>query len=217
MRRLIVAPFLAFALVAGAPAGNKPVQALYDHFRELFDADQAGAEVALANLEAAAPGDPLTRDARKRFDAPLKTRPGMAAPAFSVPSLEDPAVIYSLDSFKGRTVLLEFWATWCPYCREDLPAVHRVWNRFKDRNFEILSFSLDRKVEAIAPFRKDKFPMPWKHAFLPGMKLNPVSEAYGAAGIPKYVLVGPDGKILAADAELRGPSLEATVARFLGK
>jgi len=59
-------------------------------------------------------------------------------------------------------------------------------------------------------------PMPWKHAFLPGGKLNPVSEAYGAAGIPKYVLVGPDGRILASDAELRGASLEAVVGKFLG-
>jgi thiol-disulfide isomerase/thioredoxin len=125
-------------------------------------------------------------------------------------------VTYSLDAFKGRTVLLEFWATWCPYCVAELPAVHQAWDRFKGRNFEILSFSLDRKAEDVAPFRKAKLPMPWKHAFLPGAKLHPIAEAYGAAGIPKYVLIGPDGVILAAGQSLRGKNLEGTLAKYLG-
>jgi len=112
-------------------------------------------------------------------------------------------------------VLLEFWATWCPYCVADLPNVHKAWARFKNKSFEILSFSLDKKTEDIAAFRQAKQPMPWKHAFLPGMKNHPIAEAYGAAGIPKYVLVGPDGKILASDGDLRGDKLEGTLAKFL--
>jgi thiol-disulfide isomerase/thioredoxin len=139
----------------------------------------------------------------------------MMAPPFRVTSLEDPNVEFSLDTFKRKYVLLEFWATWCPYCVADLPGVHKVWERFKDKNFDILSFSLDKKVEDIAPFRKSKQPMPWKHAFLPGMKAHPIAEAYGAAGIPKYVLVSPEGKILASDKELRGEKLETALAKFM--
>lgn len=188
---------------------------LYEQFRDLFDEDKPGAEPLLLQLEKDFPGHAKTLDARKRFDAPKKTMPGMVAPSFRIASLEDPKKEYSLDTFKGKYVLLEFWATWCPYCVADLPAVHKAWARFKDKNFEILSLSLDKKVENIAPFRKTKQPMPWKHAFLPGMKTHPIAEAYGAAGIPKYVLVGPDGKILAAGRDLRGNKLEDVLANYL--
>jgi len=196
-------------------AKKQRVEELYTKFRELFDEDKPGADAVLATLEESFPGHPRTFDARRRFDAPTKTLPGKMAPAFKIASLENPKLEYSLDTFKGKHVLLEFWATWCPYCVADLPYVHKAWNRFKGKNFEILSFSLDKQAADIAPFRKSKQPMPWKHAFLPGMKAHPIAEAYGAAGIPKYVLVGPDGKILAADAELRGDKLEATLAKFL--
>jgi len=219
MSRRLLSSALALAFLLPAAASDKPQarpsDALYEKFRDLFDEDKPGSDAVLADLEKQFPGDPNTLDARKRFDAPLKTKPGLMAPAFRISSLEDPKVEYTLDTFKGKTVLFEFWATWCPYCVADLPFVHKAWARFKDRNFEILSFSLDKKAEDIAPFRKTKQPMPWKHAFLPGMKKHPIAEAYGAAGIPKYVLVGPDGKILASDAELRGEKLEAALARFL--
>ena len=211
---------LGATLVAQAPqtpaaATKSEVDLRYSAFRELFDEEKPGAEAALAALEKGFPGHKLTLDARKRFDAPLKTLPGKAAPAFRIASLDDPKVEYCLDTFKGKHVLLEFWATWCPYCVADLPNVHKAWARFKNKPFEILSFSLDKKAEDIAAFRKAKQPMPWKHAFLPGMKNHPIAEAYGAAGIPKYVLVGPDGKIVASDGDLRGDKLEGTLAKFL--
>ena len=205
------------ALLAQVPAAitQPSVENLYEQFRGRFDEEKPGADAALIALEKAFPGHKLTLDARKRFDAPLKTLPGKAAPAFRIASLEDPKIEYSLDTFKGKHVLLEFWATWCPYCVADLPNVHKAWERFKGKGLEILSFSLDKKPGDIAPFRKTRQPMPWKHAFLPGMKAHPIAEAYGAAGIPKYVLVGPDGKILASDGELRGERLEGTLAKFL--
>jgi thiol-disulfide isomerase/thioredoxin len=206
---------LAEAPQAPAKAATSRVDDLYGKFRDRFDEEKPGADALLATLEKEFPGHNLTLDARKRFDAPLKTLPGKPAPAFRIASLENPAVEYSLETFKGKTVLLEFWATWCPYCVADLPHVAKAWERFKHANFEILSFSLDKKAEDIAPFRKAKQPMPWKHAFLPGMKAHPIAEAYGAAGIPKYVLVGPDGTILASDGDLRGEKLEGTLAKFL--
>lgn len=217
---LTIPPALILTLVGGLataaePPTQAPVDKLYAEFRDRFDDNKPGADALLAKLEKEFPGHARTLDARKRFDAPGKTKPGMAAPAFKVVSLEDPKLEYSLETFKGKYVLLEFWATWCPYCVADLPKVHAAWERFKGRNFEILSFSLDKDAAHIAPFRQKKFPMPWKHAFLPGMKAHPIAEAYGAAGIPKYVLVGPEGRIVASDAELRGEVLESTLAKFL--
>ncbi|NTW87356.1 MAG: thiol:disulfide interchange protein [Holophagaceae bacterium] len=59
--------------------------------------------------------------------------------------------------------------------------------------------------------------MPWKHAFIEGGFQNPVSEAYGVKGIPKALLIGPDGTILASGAQVRGTNLEKTLAKFLGE
>lgn len=211
-RLLLLAPLTLTIFSAEPP--QAAVEDLYARFRALFDEDQPGAEALLAQLEQAFPGHARTLDARKRFDAPGKTRPGQKAPAFSVPDLDRPGTTLTLETFRGRPVLLEFWATWCPYCVADLPTVHRVHGLYQDR-LDILSFSLDKRPEDVAAFRKTKHPMPWRHAFLPGMKAHPVAEAYGAAGIPKYVLVGPDGTILAAGSELRGERLELTLARLL--
>ena len=58
-------------------------------------------------------------------------------------------------------------------------------------------------------------PMPWRHAFLEGGWKSPVCEAYGVKSIPKAVLVGPDGRIVASGADLRGDSLEPTLGKFL--
>ena len=165
-----MSPFLlAATLVAqAAPPVQKPdVEALYTAFREAFEGERSpGAERALKTLEAAFPAHARSLDARKRFDAPLKTLPGRPAPAFRVPSLEDAGTAYSLDTFKGRPVLLEFWATWCPYCVADLPLVHRAWARFQSQGLEILSFSLDKRPEDVAAFRKAVL---WGEALTPMM------------------------------------------------
>ena len=96
--------------------------------------------------------------------------------------------------------------------------MHAAWAKFKHKPFEILSLSFDRKVEHIAPYRKQAAtPMPWKHAFVEGGFQNPVADAYGVKGIPKPLLVGPDGRIVASGAQLRGENLERMLEAFLGK
>ena len=95
--------------------------------------------------------------------------------------------------------------------------MHAAWAKFKGKPFDILSLSFDRKVEHIAPFRAEPAtPMPWKHAFIEGGFQNPLSEAYGVKGIPKPVLIGPDGRIVASGSDLRGENLVKTLAKFLG-
>ncbi len=96
--------------------------------------------------------------------------------------------------------------------------MHAAWAKFKAKPFDILSLSFDRKVEHIAPFRAQAAtPMPWKHAFIEGGFQNPLSEAYGVKGIPKPLLIGPDGKVVASGNDLRGEKLERTLETFLGK
>ena len=151
--------------------------------------------------------DRQAKKAKEILDSAQKTAIGHAAPAFSVTALGDAKTSYTLDTFKGRYLLIDFWATWCPPCRAEMPGLHAAWARFKGRPFDILSLSFDRRVEHIAPFRAQAAtPMPWKHAFLEGGFQNPLSEAYGVKGIPKPLLIGPDGRIVASGNDLRGRS-----------
>ena len=161
-----------------------------------------------------------THQAKQARDSSRASRrpPWPARASLQCRALGEPNTTYTLDTFKGRYLLIDFWATWCPACRVEMPNLHAAWAKFKGRPFDILSLSFDRKVEHIAPFRAQAAtPMPWKHAFIEGGFQNPLAEAYGVKGIPKPLLIGPDGKILASGADLRGAKLGTTLEKFLGK
>ncbi len=192
---------------------------LFDHFLARLEAgDRPGWEAAFQAIQAQFPGSPLVQRAQAFLDAEAKTGPGHPAPAFNLQALGEAKTTYTLDTFKGRYLLIDFWATWCPDCRVEMPNLHAAWARFKARPFDILSLSFDRKVEHIAPYRAQAAtPMPWKHAFIEGGFQSPLAEAYGVKGIPKALLIGPDGKILASGGDLRGAKLEPTLEKFLGK
>ncbi|HEY3401383.1 MAG TPA: TlpA disulfide reductase family protein [Geothrix sp.] len=192
---------------------------LFDHFWESLDAkDEAAWKPAFETLQKEFAGSRQALQAQGILEGELKTGVGRPAPAFSLKALGDPATIYALDSFKGKYVLLDFWATWCPPCRAEMPSMHAAWAKFKGKPFEILSLSFDRRIEHIAPYRRQAAtPMPWKHAYIEGGFQNPISDAYGVKGIPKPLLIGPDGKIVASGSELRGANLETTLEKFLGK
>lgn len=151
----------------------------------------------------------------KLYDPDKILRKGQPFPAFTVTSLEGQEL--TLERFKGKVLLVDFWATWCPPCVAEMPEITKVYEKFKGHGFEILSLSLDNKVEDIAPFRAEKFPMPWHHAFLGrGAKAHPLIETLNVVSIPRPILVGPDGTVVEPDGnKLRGKLLEGTVEAAL--
>ena len=191
---------------------------LFDHFlADLEAGDEPGARAVLGNIQTQFPG-PLAQRTQAFLDAETKSAPGRPAPAFSQKALGDVTTTYTLETFKGRYLLLDFWATWCPDCRAELPAIHAAWARFQAKPLDLLSLSFDRRVEHIAAYRQEAtLSMPWKHAFVEGGFQSLLAQTYGVMSIPRLVLIGPDGTLLASGAALRCPKLERTLEKFLGK
>ncbi len=121
----------------------------------------------------------------------------------------------SLHSFKGKYVLLDFWASWCRPCRMENPNVVENFKEFKNKNFTVLSVSLDR------PGDKDKWiqaihtdSLTWTHVSDLQFWNNAAALLYHVQQIPQNMLIDPEGKIIAKN--LRGPDLQNKLCEVLG-
>lgn len=146
------------------------------------------------------------------FIAGQKTRIGLPAIAFTQNDVNGKPV--SLESFKGKYVLIDFWASWCGPCRKENPNVVAAYQQFKDKGFTVLGVSLDKPdahdawVKAIADDKLD-----WTQVSDLKYWDNEVAKAYGVRSIPANFLIDPNGKIVAKG--LRGAALNAKLAQLL--
>jgi thiol-disulfide isomerase/thioredoxin len=142
-------------------------------------------------------------------------RVGAQVPAFRFASLDDSTVVFSRESMMGRFYLLDFWATWCGPCIGDMPYLHAAHDSLASRGLEILSISLDRRPEDVRQFRTGEWRMPWLHAFAAAGMDSPQMRQLEILFVPRMVLVGRDGTLLAVDEGLRGQGMTATIRRAL--
>lgn len=118
----------------------------------------------------------------------------------------------SLSSFRGKYVLVDFWASWCGPCRMENPNVLKAYNKFKDRNFTILGVSLDKGRQAwVDAINMDG--LSWTHVSDLQGWANAVAVKFGITSIPQNFLLDPEGKVIGKN--LRGASLERKLARLL--
>lgn len=138
---------------------------------------------------------------------------GSPAPDFTQNDGQDKPV--KLSDFRGKYVLLDFWASWCSPCRAENPYVVAAYNQFKDKNFTVLSVSLDqpgKKDLWLAAIKKDGLEA-WTHVSDLKYWNNAVAVLYGIKGVPTNFLIDPSGKIIARN--LRGEKLQQQLAAVI--
>ena len=138
---------------------------------------------------------------------------GAVFPDFSETDLNDQPL--SVASLKGKVVLVDFWATWCPPCRAELPNVIKTYQKHHSEGFEIIGVSLDSDRAKLDAFLKQQDGMTWPQYFDGQGWGNKLAAKYGVEAIPFALLIGPDGKIIGK--ELRGEELEEAVTAALAK
>lgn len=121
----------------------------------------------------------------------------------------------SLDKYKGKVVLIDFWATWCGPCRAEIPNILANYQKYHSEGFDVIAISVDDEIGELVAFVKEENP-PWvvladKHP----QNRNSMASKFGISGIPAFILVGADGKVL--DINCRGPKLGQRLAEVFGK
>lgn len=151
--------------------------------------------IALASLVAGAAAPRGSRslsfdDAVKELDLIRPSRQKLAED-FSLPMTEGRT--FKLSEYRGKTVFVNFWATWCPPCREEMPAMEKLWLHYRERGLVVVAISVDRDPIVVAPFVKQaKFTFP--------IVLDPkmqAATAYGVRALPSSFLVDRNGYMTA--------------------
>ena len=114
---------------------------------------------------------------------------GDNAPSFALKDLNGNTV--TLDSFKGKVVFLDFWASWCGPCKEELPELELLYKKYGKDGFEVIGVSVDKSESNVAEFLNKR---PVSFTILTNIK-GDVAEAYGLPGMPTGYIIGKDGKI----------------------
>jgi peroxiredoxin len=162
------------------------------------------------NLKSSAAGNAL----KVRLDAAANTTIGQFAPLFTQNDTSGHPL--ALKDFRGKYVLLDFWASWCGPCRAENPNYVRNYAKYHDKGFQMLGVSLDKEGEQdkwLAAIHKDG--LTWPQVSDLKYWMNDVAKIYGVQSVPANFLIDPQGKIVAKN--LRGEDLDKKLSELFDK
>jgi peroxiredoxin len=154
-------------------------------------------------------GESPTLRQKVQKDLTRLDRVGKPAPQFAVADVNGKSL--KLDSYHGKYVLLDFWATWCSPCIAELPRIQAAFKAYHDAGFEVIGISLDESKAAVVDFVKARG-IPWQQIHN-GSAAMDLAEAFGVGSIPATYLIDPQGRIIRLD--LRGAALDQVLGSLL--
>ena len=187
---------LALSSLGGPSADPKELEPLYTGLSDALKSSEAGYAMKIS------------------IDELKSTAIGAIAPDFTQNDADGHPI--KLSSFRGKYVLIDFWASWCGPCRQENPNVVRAYNKYKGQKFTIIGVSLDRpdgKADWMAAVKNDG--LTWTQVSDLKYWNNEAAALYFVRSIPQNYLIGPDGKIVGKN--LRGADLENKLAEIFGK
>ncbi len=198
---------VAYNFVAKNPASFISPFAVYRYFQLTEDVTQA--ENLFNLLAPQIKATPISAQVLQVINQAKQNNGGYIMADFS--QTDSAGNMVSLASFRGKYVLVDFWASWCGPCRRENPAVVAAFNKYKDKNFTVLGVSIDRlekKADWLKAVKDDN--LTWTQ-LIDGN--NSVAQQFQISSIPQNFLLDPEGRVLARN--LRGPALERKLMRIL--
>lgn len=200
--------------IAENPDAYISLQILIDRLHTDYYPDPIALENQFSKLSANLRQGQAGIACQKQIDRLKTVAIGAIAPDFEQPDTSGRPV--KLSSFRGKYVLVDFWASWCGPCRIENPNIVKTYNHFKGKNFTILGVSLDqpeKKEDWLKAIHADG--LNWTHVSDLNSWSNTAAVLYGVKAIPQNLLIAPDGKIIAKN--IFGNDLENKLEELLGE
>jgi cytochrome c biogenesis protein CcmG, thiol:disulfide interchange protein DsbE len=134
----------------------------------------------------------------------MTAQQGELAPLFTLPDIHEGKPAIALAEFRGKTVYVDFWASWCAPCLRSLPLINELYNRYRDQGFEVIAVNVDNPVEDGQDFLLDVS----LDYVTPADTDNKVMEAYGVIGMPTSYLIDTTGVIRKVHTGFRDGDIE---------